>query len=161
MMVATVRGQFKTFRATIQVDPSDFTRSSFEGEIDVASIDTGSAQRDEHLRAGDFFDAPNYPKILFKSTRIEPKSPGEFVLHGDLTMRGVTRPVALDVEFNGTAKNRWGKTIVGLGARTAVNRKDFGISFNMLMEGGGFALGEKVTIEIDAELVAPESAVRA
>ena len=101
MMVATVRGKFNAYRGTARLDPKDFTRSTFEGEIDVASIDTGNPQRDEHLRSGDFFEAATYPKITFKSTRIEPKDEaGEYVVHGVLTMRGVTRPVALDVEFH-------------------------------------------------------------
>jgi polyisoprenoid-binding protein YceI len=159
MMISTVRGQFKKYGGKIEVDLSDFTRSKFEAEIDVASIDTGNAQRDDHLRTSDFFDVPNHPKITFKSTRIEPKGEGEYVVHGDLTMRGVTKPLALEVEFGGVGKNRWGKTIAGVSARGAVNRKDFGVNYNMVVEGGGLALGEKVKIEIDAELVAPEATV--
>ena len=157
MMVSTVRGQFKKYGGKLEIDPSDFTRSKFEAEIDVASIDTGNTQRDDHLRTGDFFDAPNHPKITYKSTRIESKGDGEYVVHGDLTMRGVTRPLALEVEFGGVGKNPYGKTIAGVSARGAVNRKDFGVNFNMVLEGGGFALGENVKIEIDAELVAPEA----
>lgn len=156
MMVTTVRGQFKQYRGTLELDPSDFARSKFEGEIEVASIDTGNAQRDDHLRTNDFFDVASYPKITFKSTRIEPKEDGEYVVHGDLTMRGVTKPVALDVEFHGISKNMMGKTIAGISARGTVNRKDFGVSFNAVLEGGGLALAEKVKIEIDAEVVAPE-----
>lgn len=161
MMVTTVRGQFKKYRATLQIDPADFARSTFEGEIDVASIETGNAQRDDHLRTSDFFDAPNHPKITFKSTRIEAKSghEGEYVVHGDLGIRGVTRAVALEVEFHGTSKNPWGKTVAGLGARATINRKDFGVNYNAVLETGGFAVGEKVKIEIDAEFVAPEVAV--
>lgn len=158
MMVATVRGQFKQYRGTVALDPADFTRSTFEGEIDVASIDTGNTQRDDHLRTSDFFDAPNHPKITFKSSRIEPKSDGEFVVHGDLSIRGVTKPVALEVEFHGTSKNPWGKTVAGLSARGTVNRKDFGVSYNAVLEAGGVAVGEKVKIEIDAELIASELA---
>jgi polyisoprenoid-binding protein YceI len=160
LMVSTVRGQFKKYSGTIEVDPSDFSRSKIEGVIDVTSIDTGNTQRDDHLRTGDFFDAPAYPVIAFKSTRIEPKSDGEYVVHGDLTIRGVTKPVAFDVEFNGISKNPFGKTIAGIGARATINRKDFGVSFNMALEGGGLALGDKVKIEIDAELVAPEATVK-
>jgi polyisoprenoid-binding protein YceI len=158
MMVSNVRGQFKEYRGTLDLDPADFTRSKLEGEIEVASIDTGNAQRDQHLRTGDFFDASNHPKITFKSTRIEPKGGSEYVLHGDLTMRGVTRPIAFDVEYFGMTKNIMGKTVAGLSARGTVNRKDFGVSYNAVLEGGGLALAEKVKIEIDAELVAPEVA---
>lgn len=158
MMVTTVRGQFKQYRGVMKLDPAEFTRSTFEGEIDVASIDTGNSQRDEHLRTGDFFDAPSHPKITFKSTRIEPKGGGEYVVQGDLTIRGVTKPVALDVELHGTSKNPWGKTVAGLSARATINRKDFGVSYNAVLDAGGVAVGEKVKIEIDAELVAPEAA---
>jgi polyisoprenoid-binding protein YceI len=156
MMVTTVRGQFKKYRGTVLLDRDDFTKSFFEGEIDVASIDTGNAQRDDHLRTSDFFDAPNHPTITFKSNRIEPRGDGEYVVHGDLTIRGVTKPVALDVEYLGTSKNPWGKTVAGVSVRGSVERKDFGVSYNAVLEAGGVAVGEKVKIEIDAELVAPE-----
>lgn len=158
MMVSTVRGQFKQYRATVDLDPDDFTRSSFEGEIDVAGIDTGNGQRDEHLRTSDFFDAPNHPKITFKSTRIERKRDGEYVVHGDITIRGVTKPIALDVEFHGVSRNPWGQTVAGLSAKGTIHRKEFGVSYNAVLEAGGVAIGEKVTIEIDAELVAPQVA---
>lgn len=157
MMVTTVRGQFKRYTGAVRLDPSDFTRSSFEGDIEVASIETGSAQRDEHLRTGDFFDAANHPKIHFKSTRIEAKGDGEFLLHGDITIRGVTRAVSFEVEFNGVSKNHWGKTVAGLSARGALNRKDFGVNYNAVLEAGGVAISEKVKIEADAELVVNES----
>jgi polyisoprenoid-binding protein YceI len=157
MMVTTVRGQFKKYRGTVQLDPDDFTKSAFEGEIEVASIDTGNAQRDDHLRTSDFFDAPNHPTITFKSQRIEAKGDGEYVVHGDITIRGVTKPVALDVEFLGTSKNPWGKTVAGVSVRANIDRKEFGVNYNAVLEAGGVAIGDKVKIEIDAELVAPES----
>jgi polyisoprenoid-binding protein YceI len=153
MMVTTVRGQFRKYSGTLELDTEDFTRSKFRGEIDVASIDTGVAQRDDHLRNNDFFDAPNHPKITFESTRIEKKEEGEFVVHGDLTIRGVTKEVALEVEFHGTSKNPWGKTVAGFSARGTVNRKDFGVNFNALLETGGVAVGEKVKLELDVEAV--------
>ncbi len=161
MMVTTVRGQFRTYSGTVRLDPKDFARSSFEGEIDVASIDTGVADRDNHLRSNDFFDAPNHPKIKFKSSRIEPKGDGEFVVHGDITIRGVTKPIALDVEFHGTSKNPYGKTVAGLTASGTLNRKDFGVSFNALLETGGVAVGEKVKLEVEVEAVYAEEAVAA
>ena len=162
MMVATVRGQFKSYRGTLRLDPKDFTRSKFEGEIDVASVDTGNNDRDNHLRTNDFFDAPNHPKITFKSTRIERLATGgdgEYAVHGDLTIRGVTKPVSLDVEFHGTSKNPYGKTVAGLSARGTINRKDFGVSFNAVLETGGVAVAEKVKLEVDLEAVAAEDAV--
>jgi polyisoprenoid-binding protein YceI len=153
LMVATARGQFKSYTGTVRIDPKDFTRSTFEGEIDVASIDTGNADRDTHLRANDFFDVPNHPKITFKSTSIEAKGESEYIVHGDLTMRGVTRPIALEVEFLGTAKSLYGYTAAGFSARGTINRKDFGVSFNAALETGGFALGEKVKLELDIEAI--------
>jgi polyisoprenoid-binding protein YceI len=153
MMVATARGQFKAYSGTLRLDEKDFAKSQFEGEIDVASVDTGNADRDNHLRTNDFFDAPNHPKITFKSTKIEPKSEGEFVVHGDLTIRGVTKNIALDVEFSGTSKNPYGKTVAGFSAHTTINRKDFGVSFNAVLETGGIAVSEKVKIEIEVEAV--------
>jgi polyisoprenoid-binding protein YceI len=163
MMVATVRGQFKSYAGTLRLDPKDFSRSKFEGEIDVASIDTGNADRDAHLRSNDFFDAPNHPKITFKSTRIEPtdKGDGEYLVHGDLTIRGVTKPVALEVEFHGTSKNPYGKTVAGLSARGTINRKDFGVAFNAVLETGGVAVADKVKLEVDLEAAWAEDAVTA
>ncbi len=113
---------------TTSPSPSSRARST------SPSIDTGNAQRDNHLRASDFFDAPNYPTITFKSQRIESKGDGEYVVHGDLTIRGVTKPVALDVEFLGTSKNPWGKTVAGVSVRASINRKDFGVSYNAMLE---------------------------
>jgi polyisoprenoid-binding protein YceI len=159
MMVTTVRGQFRDYRGTARLDPKDFTRSSFEGEIDVASVDTGVVDRDNHLRTNDFFDAPNHPKIAFKSSRIEKKSDGEYVVHGDITIRGITKPLALDVEFHGTSKNPYGKTVAGISASGTLNRKDFGVNFNALLETGGVAVGEKVKLEVEVELLYAEDAV--
>lgn len=161
MMVSNVRGQFRKYRGTVELDPTDFTRSKFEGEVDIASIDTGNSQRDDHLRTSDFFDAPNHPKMTFKSTRIEPKGDSEYVVHGDLTIRGVKKPVSLEVEFHGVSKNPWGKTVTGLSARGTVNRKEWGVNYNALLEAGGVAVSEKVKIEIDAEFVAAEAAAAA
>jgi polyisoprenoid-binding protein YceI len=164
MMVSTVRGQFKQYKGTLELDSREFERSKFEGTVDVASIDTGNSQRDDHLRTSDFFDAANHPQIGFKSTRIEPKpggDEGEYVVHGDLTIRGVTQPVALEVEYRGTSKNPWGKTVAGLSASATINRKDFGVSYNALLETGGVAVGEKVKLEIEAELVAQEATAAA
>lgn len=157
MMVSTVRGQFREFRGTVNLDPTDFLRSTFEGEVDVASIDTGVAQRDHHLRTGDFFDVANHPKILFKSTGIEAKG-DHYLVHGDLTIRGVQKPVALEVEFHGTSKNPQGKTVSGLTARATINRRDFGVSYNALLETGGVAVSEKVKLELEAEFAAEQAA---
>lgn len=151
-MVSTVRGQFKSYRATtVALDPQDFTRSSFAGEIDVASIETGNADRDAHLRNNDFFDAPNHPKITFQSTSISAAGEGTYEVVGDLTMRGVTQSVKLEVEYNGVAKNPYGQMVSGFSARGTINRKDFGVSFNAILDTGGVAVGEKVKLELDVE----------
>ena len=156
MMVTTVRGQFKEYRGTVNLDPKDFTKSTFEGEVDVASIDTVNVDRDNHLRTNDFFDAPNHPKITFKSTGIEAKGGSDFVVRGDLTIRGVTKPVVLEVEYLGTSKNPYGKTVAGFSARGSVDRKDFGVAFNAILETGGVAGGEKVKLEVDVEATLAE-----
>jgi len=150
MMVTTVRGSFTTFRGTLDIDPTDFTKSRIEGDIDVASIDTKNADRDNHLRTGDFFDVANHPKITFASTRIEAKGDG-YVVHGDLTIRGVTHAVALDVEYAGTSKNPYGQTVAGVSATGSLNRRDFGLVYNALLETGGVAVSDKVKLEIEVQ----------
>ena len=151
MMVTTVRGQFRKYAGTLRLDPNNFERSSFEGEIDVASIDTGVVDRDNHLRTNDFFDVMNHPKITFTGTRIEKKGESEYAVHGDISIRGVTKPLSLDVEFLGTSKNPNGKTLAGLSAHGTLNRKDFGVHFNALLDTGGVAVGEKVKLEVEVE----------
>jgi polyisoprenoid-binding protein YceI len=159
MMVTTVRGQFRSYRGKVNLDPKDFARSTFEGEIDVASVDTGNPERDNHLRTGDFFDAQNHPTITFKSSRIVPKDDGQYEVTGNITIRGVSKPIVLDVEFLGTSKNPYGKTVAGLSVRGTLNRKDFGVNFNAVLETGGVAVGEKVKLEVDVEAVAVEETV--
>ncbi|HEY9900554.1 MAG TPA: YceI family protein [Pantanalinema sp.] len=161
MMVSTVRGQFKTFNGTLHLDDQDFTRSTVTGEIEVASIDTGNADRDAHLRNNDFFDAPNHPTIGFKSTRIEAKGDDAYLVHGDITIRGVTKEIALEVEHAGFNKNPWGQTVTGFSATTTLNRKDFGLNYNAVLELGGVAVGEKVKLELDIEAVLQDAPVEA
>jgi polyisoprenoid-binding protein YceI len=156
MMVSTVRGHFKTYGGTVNLDSKDFTRSKFQGEVEVASIDTNNTDRDNHLKSADFFDAANHPKITFETTRIEPKGEGEFAVQGDLSIRGVTKPVTFTVEFHGTGKNPWGKTVAGLHAHATINRKDFGLNWNAALETGGILVGETVKIELDLEATASE-----
>ena len=150
MMVTTVRGTFSTYSGTFELDPADFTKSTISGQIEVASIDTKNADRDNHLRTGDFFDVANHPKITFASTRIEAKGDG-YVVHGDLTIRGVTHAVALDVEYAGTSKNPYGQTVAGVSATGSLNRRDFGLVYNALLETGGVAVSDKVKLEIEVQ----------
>ena len=152
MMVSTVRGEFKSYTGSLQLDEQDFTKSVITGEIDVASIDTRDEGRDGHLKSADFFDAENHPKMTFKSTRIEAKGGSDYVVYGDLTIRGVTREIAVKTEYAGTHQNPWGATVTGFSGTAELNRKDFGLEWNVALETGGILVGEKVKLEIEVEL---------
>jgi polyisoprenoid-binding protein YceI len=154
MVFAKVRGSFGSWSAELTLDPDDLSRSELTVEIDAASIDTAVADRDTHLRSGDFLDAERHPKLSFRSTGIEKSSDTELRLTGDLTIRGTTRPVTLEVERLGEGVDPWGGRRVGFSARTTINRKDFGLTWNQALEAGGVLVGEKVEIEIDVEAVA-------
>src|SRR5262249_54295994 len=148
-----VRGQFRTYSGKLELDPDDFTRSHLEGEVEAASIDTGVPDRDKHLRTNDFLDAPDHPTIHFKSGRIEAAGEDRYLVHGPLTIRGVTRPVALEVEYRGTGKNPWGQTVAAFSAQATINRKDWGVNWNATLETGGFLVGDKVKLELDVEAI--------
>jgi polyisoprenoid-binding protein YceI len=159
MLVSKVRGRFTKWSGDISIDEQDPTRSRVSVAIDVASVDTHEAQRDAHLRSPDFFDAANHPQITFQSKRITKKGDDHYELVGDLTIRGTTREVAIDVERGGiVAKDPWGKRRAGFTATTAIDRKEFGVSFNQVLDQGGLALGEKVSIAIEVEVTAAEVA---
>ena len=152
LMISTVKGRFADVQGTVYTDESDPARSSVEVAIGVPSIDTREPQRDAHLRSGDFFDAESHPHITFRSTRVE--GAGEtFKLFGDLTIRGVTREVVLDVTAEGRGVDPWGGERAGFSATTKIKRSDFGLTWNQLLETGGVAVGDDVKISIDAELV--------
>jgi polyisoprenoid-binding protein YceI len=152
MMVSTVRGEFKNYTGSLQLDETDFTRSTITGEIEVASIDTRDEGRDGHLKSADFFDVENHPKMTFKSKRIEAKGDNEYTVYGDLTIRGVTREIAIDAEYSGKQQNPWGVTMTGFSGSTTINRKDFGLEWNVALETGGILVGEKVKLELEVEL---------
>jgi len=152
MVVATVRGNFTEFSGKIMYDENDISNSSVEGVIKTASINTGNSKRDEHLRNSDFFDAANHPEILFKTKKVEKKGDG-FVAIGDLTMRGVTKEVALDFEITGKITDPWGNERVGLEARGVINRQDFGICWNNALDNGGVVVSNEVKLLIQAELI--------
>lgn len=160
MMVSTVRGEFRSYRAGIELDPADFTRSRFEASIDVASVETGNAQRDADLRTGAFFDASNHPTMEFRSSRIERRGEA-FAVHGDLTIRGVTRPVVLDVTYLGDTRGPDGRQVAGLEVRGTIDRRDFGMAFHAVLETGAVVVANEVRIEIDVEAVAGEVAAAA
>ena len=153
MMVSNVRGELGQISGRVTIDDVDVTRSSVEARIEVATINTRDAKRDEHLRSGDFLDIANHPQITFKSTRVQ-KGQGEnlFVV-GDLTIRGVTREVTLDVEsLSPEVNDPWGNVKRGAAARTRINRKDFNVIWNAGLDGGGFVVGDEVTIDLEIEL---------
>ena len=153
MMVATVRGRFGAVQGAVRADPRGLAATVVEAEIDAASIDTRDAKRDEHLRSADFFDVANHPQITFRSTRIEEARGGGYRVTGDLTIRGTTRQVVLDVEaLQGPLKNPWGQTVIGATATTKIDRKAFGLQWNVALEAGGFLVGDEVKIQLDVEL---------
>lgn len=155
MLVSKVRGRFTKWTGEIMVDEQDVTKSHVEAHIDVASVETHEPQRDAHLRSGDFFEIEKHPRIEFKSKRIEEKGKDRLIVTGDITIRDATREVVLDVERGGiVAKDPWGKRRAGFTATTKINRKDFGVSFNQVLDQGGLALGEEVAITIEIEATA-------
>lgn len=153
-MVTTVRGRFSDFTGVISIDADDPSRSTAEVTIDVASIDTRNGQRDEHLRGGDFFDVDTYPTITFKSTRAaRGNGDDEYRMWGDLTIRGVSREVELALTFTGTAVDPWGNLRAGFEGGTTVNRKDWGLTWNVALEAGGFLVSDKVKLVLDVAAV--------
>jgi polyisoprenoid-binding protein YceI len=156
LMISTVKGRFADVQGVVHSDESDLAKSDVDLTISVASIDTREPQRDAHLRSADFFDAENFPQITFRSTRIE--GPGDsFKIVGDLTIRGTTREVVLDVTSEGRAKDPWGGERAGFSATTKIKRSEFGLLWNQVLETGGVVVGEDVKISIDAELVKQSS----
>ncbi|GAA3742961.1 YceI family protein [Salinactinospora qingdaonensis] len=149
MMVSRVRGRFTKFDATLQV-AQDPLQSSLTASIDATSIDTDNEQRDEHVRSADFFDVATHPEFTFTATGATQKDE-EFIVAGELTIKGHTRPVELTVEFNGATTDPWGMERAGFHAVTEINRKDFGVDIEMPMDGGGVVVSDKIKIEIDAE----------
>lgn len=159
MMISKVRGSFEAFSGTVEFDESNPTASTIDVEIEVGSINTREAQRDGHLKSADFFDAESYPTMTFKSNRVEKVDDSHGRIIGDLTIKGVTKEVVLDVEYFGLAKSPWGTTSAGASASTKINRKDWGLSWNQALETGGVLVGEEVKIDIEIEIVKQEQAV--
>ena len=151
MMVSKVRGTFRTFAGQI-VTADEPTASSVSAEIDLASIDTGNEQRDNHVRSADFFDVANHPTMTYRSTAVTPSGDG-WQVQGELTLKGVTRPVTLDLELNGFTADPYGGTRAGFSATAQINRRDFGVDISMPMDGGGVVVGDKVSIVLEIEAV--------
>lgn len=152
-LVTKVRGLFNEFEGRITIDGDDPSRSTAEVTIQAASIVTGQADRDAHLRSNDFFAMDEYPEITFSTTAITPVSETDFKVAGDLTMRGVTKPVTLDVEYLGAAHDPYGNVRLGFEGSVTVNRKDWGINWNAALEAGGLLVSEKATLEFEVAVV--------
>jgi len=155
MVVTKTRGRFTRWAGTIDLDEADPTRSSVSVRIEADSIDTGHADRDAHLRSADFLDVASHPTLEFRSTGIERLGDERHRIHGELTIRGVTRPVTLDAELGGIKADPWGSQRAGFSARTKIDRRDFGLTWNQALEAGGLLVGEKVDIELEVEAVRP------
>jgi len=153
MVVSKVRGRFTKYSGTLAIDDADLTRSVVEATIDAASIDTGTAQRDTHLRSPDFLDVERFPEIRFRGTRIDKVADDRYHLVGDLTIRDVTREVSLEVEYGGQAKDPWGNARIGFVAKATLDRKDFGLLWNQVLEAGGVLVGDRVDIELEVQAV--------
>lgn len=154
MMVTTVNGEFNAFDAKLNFNPDDLAAASVEATIQAASINTGTADRDNHLRSTDFFDAENFPVLTFKSTHVELTGEDTAKVTGDLTIRNVTRQVALDVEFLGQQPNPFtGQQTLGFEATAKINREDFGLTWNQALETGGVLVGKDIKIKLDVQAV--------
>jgi polyisoprenoid-binding protein YceI len=153
MMISKVRGSFETFSGTVDFDEENPTNTSVNIEVDLASVNTRDEQRDGHLKSPDFFDVENYPTMKFISTRVEQIDANNGRLYGQLTIKGVNKEVALDVEYAGIAQSPWGTVSAGFSASGSINRKEWGLSWNQALETGGVLVGEKINIEIELELV--------
>ncbi len=153
LMISTVRGEFGKLSGTVHFDGKNYTTAKAEAVIEVASINTREPKRDAHLRSPDFFDAAAFPQITFKSTRVEAISGNKFSLIGNLTMRGVTKEITLNVEATPVAKGMSGEARIGAQATTTLNRQDFGVKWNRSLDAGGVVVGDEVRIVLDLELI--------
>ncbi|MFA9186860.1 YceI family protein [Flavobacterium magnesitis] len=152
MMFTNVSGKFNSYEATIITDEDNFENASIEFSADINSIDTNNADRDDHLKSGDFFDVENHPKLTFKGTSFT-KDGDDYELVGDLSLRGVTKSVKLATEFSGLMKDPWGNTKAGLNISGKINRKDWGLNWNSALEAGGVLVGEEVRLNIELQLI--------
>jgi len=153
MMFTNVSGKFANFTGEAETEGDSFENARFNFSGDTDSVTTGNTDRDGHLLSGDFFDAASNPKLTFTSTSFDKKNEGEYTLTGDLSLHGVTKPVTLDVEFGGIAKDPWGNTKAGFTITGKLNRKDFGLTWNSALETGGVLVGEEVKLNIELQFV--------
>ncbi len=153
MMISKARGAFEKFTVTLDADESNIAAASVAVQIEAASINTRDAGRDGHLKSPDFFDVATFPYITFKSSRVEQTGPETAKLYGDLTIRDVTKPLVLDVEYQGQSKSPWGTTNAGFTATTKFSRKDWNLTWNVGLETGGVLVGDEITLSIEVEFV--------
>jgi polyisoprenoid-binding protein YceI len=153
LMISRVHGVFKNWSGSLVTDGANLDNSKVTAAIEAASIDTKEPQRDDHLRSADFFDVTNHPSITFESSKVEKLSDDRYKVTGNLTIRGVTKVVTLDAEYFGKQKDPWGGERAGFSAKTSIDRKHFGLEFNIPLEGGGFVVGDKVEITLDVQAV--------
>jgi polyisoprenoid-binding protein YceI len=153
MVVSKVRGRFAKYGGLFQIDENDLTRSSMDVTIDAASVETGVADRDTHLRSADFFDIEKFPELRFRSKRIDKLDDSHYRVIGDLTIRDVTHEMPLEVEYGGRAKDPWGNERIGFSAKVSIDRKDFGLKWNQALEAGGVLVGDRVDVDIELEAV--------
>lgn len=152
LVISTVSGSFTKFSAEAETEGDDFTNGKISFTADVNSITTGNEQRDGHLKSPDFFDTANYPTLDFVSSKVEKHSDG-YKVHGNLTMRGVTKPLTLDVEFGGTAKDVYGNFKAGFEVRGKINRSEFGLTWGAVTEAGGVVLGDDVKLSANVQMM--------
>ncbi|CAL1518385.1 YceI family protein [Chitinophaga sp. MM2321] len=154
LMITNINGKFNSFQVAAETEEEDFMTAKATATIDVDSISTGNAQRDEHLRSPDFFDVNKYRNITFVTTKYENiDNDGSYTLYGDLTIRDVTKNIKLDVEFGGVVKDPWGNTKAGFTVNGKINRKDFGLNWNTITESGGLLVGDDVKITCEVQLI--------
>lgn len=153
MMITNVSGSFEKFETKVETEEDDFATADIEFTADVSSITTNNTDRDNHLRSDDFFAAEKFPELKFKSTKIEKKGDEEYVLHGDLTIRDVTKPVKFDVEFGGIGKDPWGNQKAGFTVTGKIRRTDFNLNWNAALETGGVLVSEEVKILAEVQFV--------
>jgi polyisoprenoid-binding protein YceI len=153
LVIARARGQFSRWTGTVLVTDDDFRQAKVGVTIDASSIDTGVADRDAHLKSADFFDVERYPDITFRTERVERLPDGRLRLAGPLTIKGITRNVSFEAESHGRAKDPWGNLRAAFSARTSIDRRDFGLTWNQTLETGGVVVGDRVEVEIDLEVV--------
>ena len=158
MMVTTVRGRFKKFSGTVDLNEQQPEQSRVAVAVDVASLDTGEERRDGHLRSPDFFDVAQYPALFYKSTKVERLGEDQYRVTGDLTIRDVTREVPLVVTLEGPHRDMQGQRRAGFALTGSINRKDFGLNWNVALEAGGWLVGDTVKLLIDAEVFEPVTA---